>query len=336
MRLPRIRTAATVTATAAGTVGAAVAASHLFGRPSLPTDADCYEPAADSPAVAGELRARFLGVSSFVITDGETTLITDGFFSRPSKLKMITGAVRPDCAIIDDTLARLDVDHADAVVVAHSHYDHAMDSPVVAQRTGAALVGSESTMQIGHGYGLSDSQLLPVQVGEATRFGRFELQFVLSAHAPHAHYPGNIDAPITPPARISAYRMAECYSILITHSPAAAEPIRILLHASAGFVAGALSGHSADVAYLGIGTLGKRSVAFQEQYWNETVRATGARKVIPIHWDDFTLPLSQPLVPFPYFADNFSKSWSFLQRRSREEGVPVKLPTAWVATDPRA
>lgn len=332
----RFRAAATATAAAAGTVGAAIAASRLLGRPSLPTDADCYEPAASPSAAPGELRVKFLGVSSFVITDGETTLITDGFFSRPSKLNMMTRPVRPDTAIIDEALARLDLDRATAVLVAHSHYDHAMDSPVVAARTDAVLVGSESTMQIGRGYGLPESQLLPVEVGRPIRFGRFELQFVLSAHAPHAHYPGIIDAPITPPARISAYRMAQCYSILISHSPTAGEPIRILLHASAGFVAGALSGQSVDVAYLGIGTLGKREETFQQEYWDETVRATGAGKVIPIHWDDFTLPLSRPLVPFPYFVDDFGKSWMFLRRLARADGVSLKLPTAWMATDPRA
>lgn len=327
---------ATTAAAALATAGATIAASRLFGRPSLPTDPDCYEAAAGPAAAPGELRVTFLGVSSLVITDGETTLITDGFFTRPSKLKMITGPVQPDEAIIEESLARLNLRRADAVVVAHSHYDHALDSPVVARRTGAVLVGSESTLQIGRGYGLPASQLVPVELGEAIKFGRFELQFVLSAHAPHAHYPGTIRQPLTPPARISSYRMAECYSIIIKWVPTSGEPLRILLHASAGFVPGALSGQSADVAYLGIGTLGKRDAAFQHAYWDETVGATGARKVIPIHWDDFSVPLSRPLVPFPYFADDFAKSWRFLRRRSQADGVSLKLPTAWMPADPAA
>lgn len=335
MRLPSFRTAATAATATAGAAGATIAASRLFGRPGLPTDAACYESAANSRPAPGDLRVTFLGVSSLVITDAETTLITDGFFSRPGKLKMMAGPVRPNHEIIDQALSRLNLTSVDAVVVAHSHYDHAMDSPVVAQRTGAALVGSESTMQIGRGYGLPSSQLLPVDLSRSIRFGRFELQFVLSAHAPHAHYPGNIGSPITPPVRISAYRMAQCYSILISHTPPTGSPTRILLQASAGFVSGALSGQSAEVAYLGIGTLGKRSLAFQQDYWDETVRATGAQKIIPIHWDDFTLPLSRPLVPFPYFADDFGKSWAFLHQRARAEGVSLKLPKAWVTTDPR-
>ena len=35
-------------------------------------------------------------------------------------------------------------------------------------------------------------------------------------------------------------------------------------------------------------------------YWTETVRAVGARRVVLIHWDDFFRPLSKPLRALPY------------------------------------
>ena len=34
-------------------------------------------------------------------------------------------------------------------------------------------------------------------------------------------------------------------------------------------------------------------------YLREVVDATGAKRVIPMHWDDFTRGLDQPLLPFP-------------------------------------
>lgn len=312
--------------------------THLrwpLARPDLPVDPTQYEPPAQPLASPGELRVTFLGVSSFVITDGTTTLITDGFISRPSKLRMLLGPVVPDEAAIRSALARVGVERADAVIVAHSHYDHAMDSPVVTRLTGAELVGSESTLQIGRGYGLTEDRLTPAKLDQTLQFGDFEISFVISAHAPKAHYPGLITRPLPPPARISAYRMAQCYSILIKHESQHRPALRILLHASAGYVPGALSGRVADIAYLGIGTLGKRGDAFRQRYWDETVVATGARRVVPIHWDDFTLPLDKPLVPFQYFADDFSRSWMFLRQRAEDEGRSLKLPTAWTTTDPR-
>ena len=52
-----------------------------------------------------------------------------------------------------------------------------------------------------------------------------------------------------------------------------------------------MTGAEADVAYLGVGQLGIQSDDYIETYWRETVRATGARRVVLIHWDDFFRPL---------------------------------------------
>lgn len=316
--------------------GLALLGKHILTRrPALPDGPDDYVIPALDPPGPDDLRVTFLGVSTLVITDGETTLVTDGFFTRPGFARMMCTKVRPDEAIIDACLQRVGLASADAVLVAHSHYDHAMDSPVVADRTGAVLVGSASTLQIGRGYGLPERQLLAVEAGEPIRFGRFSVTMLLSEHAPNAHYPGLISRPIEPPARIMDYRMAECYSMLITHDRPVGQPFRILVHASAGFVPGVLRGMRADTAYLGIGTLGKQPPAFLSDYWDETVVATGARAVVPIHWDDFTKPLSEPLVPFPYIADNLDVSWRFLRDKCDGAGISLRMPRAWVPTDPQ-
>lgn len=34
------------------------------------------------------------------------------------------------------------------------------------------------------------------------------------------------------------------------------------------------------------------------------MEATAPSLVVPIHWDDFTRPLGEPLVPFPRFVDD--------------------------------
>ena len=93
----------------------------------------------------------FLGVASLLLDDGETAIMTDGFFSRPSLAKVALGKVAPDHARIDAVLARAGVDRLAAVLPVHSHFDHAMDSAVVADRTGAVLVGGESTANVGRG-----------------------------------------------------------------------------------------------------------------------------------------------------------------------------------------
>lgn len=174
-----------------------------------------------------------------------------------------------------------------------------------------------------------------VTAGEPLRFGRFTVTAELSRHSPPAAFPGIIDRPIHPPVRVSAYRVAECYSIVIGHDGPGGHR-RLLVHASANFIPGMLSGHQAEVAYLGIGRLGKQDSGFRNQYWNETVVATGARAIIPVHWDDFTKSMRGPLVPQPYLTDDFDSSWTFLRDHCGQQGVSLCLQRGWQRTDPWA
>ena len=91
------------------------------------------------------------------------------------------------------------------------------------------------------------------------------------------------------PARYADYRQGGTYSILVEHPQG-----RVLHHGSAGFVPGALKGRQADVVFLGVALIDDLPA-----YLGEVVGAVGARRVVPIHWDDFTRPLDQPLQPMP-------------------------------------
>src|SRR6202012_5669827 len=95
--------------------------------------------------------------------------------------------------------------------------------------------------------------------------------------------------PRKPPVKASAYKCGEAWSTLVHHRPSGH---RLLIQGSAGFVKGALAGQRADAVYLSIGQLGLQSRSYLVDYWSETVRAVGARRVIVIHWDDFFRPLS--------------------------------------------
>src|SRR5262249_15631888 len=159
--------------------------------------------------------ATFLGVSTVLLDDGETALLTDGFFSRPSLLRVATRPLLPDTVRISEGLRRAGITRLAAVLVAHSHYDHALDAPVVAQRTGALLVGSASTAQIAAGYGLPADRFVPAPVAATLALGGFT---VTAVEVPHSHpdrFPGTISAPVVPPARASRYRCGECYSFHI-------------------------------------------------------------------------------------------------------------------------
>ncbi|TQF74227.1 MBL fold metallo-hydrolase [Rhodococcus spelaei] len=284
-------------------------------------------PAAEG-SIGSSVRGTFLGTSSVLIRDARTALLVDGFVTRPGFVRLVLGKIGPDAALIDECLGRAGIDALDAVLCAHSHYDHALDAPVIAQKFDAPVIGSGSTANIARGYGLPDRLIRAVEGEAELRFGDFGVTFVAGLHSPGDVAPGTVDSPLVPPARARQWRTGEAYSIFFRHPRGS-----VLVHASANHVPGRLDGHHADVVYLGVGTLGRQSARFRSDYWHEVVRATGARTVIPVHWDDFTRPLSRPLRPLPYPVDDLAAAMEFLLEQGRRDGVRVLMPEPWTAVE---
>ena len=297
---------------------------RLNDYPSLEPYASYLLEASEPPAPGSGISLTFLGVSTILISDGETALLTDGFFTRPSLTTVALGKVEPDREIIAEALERADIDALAAVIVVHSHYDHAMDAPEVARRTGAMLVGSESTANVGRGWGLAEDRLRGPESGEAMRFGDFTVTLIRSKHFPHGRAMGEITEPLVPPAKAMGYQEGGSWSVHVEHPLGS-----LLIHSSAGWIPGALDGYRADVALLGIGLLGTRDEAYRQNYLREVVEAVGARWVVPIHYDDFTRPLDQPLLPLPAFFDDIDASMRFLveQAETRPDLDLALLPS---------
>ena len=299
-------------------------AYRLNDRPGLEPYASLWLTSPPGAAAGPHVSVTFLGVATLLISDGQTSFMTDGFFTRPPKSRILLGRISPDPDVIAATLEKAGVRELAAVFAVHSHYDHAMDSPEVARRTGALLVGSESTANIGRGVGLPEDRIHVVRPDEAMRWGAFTVTAIASAHFPHGMAMGEITEPLVPPARATEYLEGGSWSLLVEH-PAGS----LLVQGSAGWREGALSGRHADVVLLGIGGLGTRDPAYREDYWRNVVLATHPRCVIPIHWDDFTLPLGEPLQPEPSILDDVPRSLDFLIGESAG-GIPgIGLLPAW-------
>lgn len=298
-------------------------------------------------AEPGQLRMRFAGVSTLVFDDGETVWMTDGFFSRPSRAGML-GRIAPDEERVDAELRALGVARLAAIVPLHAHYDHALDAPLIARKTGAQLVGGASVLNLGRGAGLPAAQLRAVKSGDVLRLGRFTLTFIASRHAPTFWSDGSgnepIEAPLAPPALASAWREGEVWSLLVEH-----DGRRVLVQASAGFVPGALktalAGRRVETVFLGTAALGRKTPDYRDAYWREVVQAADARRVVPIHWDDFWLPLPAAgtgaqgqVLPaaMPDLLDDVAAGFADVQRRSAAEHRELRLPPLRLPFDPYA
>lgn len=299
-----------------------------LGRPDIGRYADRF----DVPAARGPFAVTFLGVSTLLVEDGTSAVLTDGYFSRPSLFDVGLRRIAPDPARVDAALTGAGIERLDVVAPVHTHFDHVLDSPLVAERTGAVVAGGESAANVARGHGLAEDRIRVVTPGEPERFGAFRLTWIVSDHCPPDRYPGEITEPVVPPARAADYRCGEAWSILLEHDGGRS----VLIQGSAGFVPGSLAGRSAEVAYLGVGQLGVQDESYIRRYWAETVEMVGARTVVLTHWDDFFRPLDRPLRALPYAGDDLDVTMRVLGQLAAEQGVGLYLPGVWRREDPWA
>ena len=294
-----------------------------------PPTAPEWEITPRAEVAAGSVTVRFTGSTTLLFDDGETSWMTDGWFSRPTFIEIITQRVEPDLSAISRGLKANEVDKLDAVIPLHSHYDHAMDSPEVARRTGAKLYGSESTANIARGWGLDEGRIeiftnkKPIGLGDfiITPIESNHFQFVDPEIAKTALDLPTIDSPLVPPAPITNYRVGKSYVLQVEHPQGS-----FAIVGSAGFIEGGLRGFKADVLFLGVGSLGEQSDEYRQKYWEETVGRLEPSTVIPIHYDSL---LGEPRGPvrghsalygvmsgadnlnvLPYLEENMSRSRS--------------------------
>ncbi len=181
---------------------------------------------------------------------------------------------------------------------------------------------------------MPDQAMRQVAAGDSVQLGKWRLTFIPSVHAPTPFSRGKagefIDQPLVPPARAMAWREGETWSLLIEHNSRRT----YLVQWSAGFVEGALRGRKADVVFLGVGAAGKQPTAYRAKLWAEVAQAVQAKRVIPVHWDDFWVGLGQPLRAMPYLTDDFSATMADLRSFAAADGVDLRLAPLFTPFDP--
>ena len=255
----------------------------------------------------------WFGVTTMLFDDGETQILVDGFISRPSLVDTgLNRNVTNDAPMINYVLNEYDIRRLAAIVPVHSHFDHAMDIGAIANRSSASIIGSETTANIARGVGVPEDQIIVAENGGEFSFGEFTVTLVPSVHAPvglrgTVPLPGTVDEPLQIPAPLTAWREGGSYSIVVAHPEGTT-----IVQGSAGFVDGELESIQADVVMLGVGLLEGLGRDYAEAYWQNLVTATGAKRVFPVHFDDYTQPLGTILLP-PKLLDNFVNTAQWLQ-----------------------
>lgn len=311
-QLRRWAVRATYVVIAVVVVGSAALSWLWRDRPSL--EAVDWQPYPRLDSSSDAVTVTWLGVSTLLFDDGQTQILIDGFFSHPSLSDLVFGRpIQSDAATIDYVLDEYQMRRLAVIIPGHSHFDHAMDAGAIANRTSASILGTETTANYARGAGVPEDQLLLIEDGEAYSFGQFTVTLIGTPHAPFGWggsvpYDGEVESPLVQPAPASAWKASQNHLIVIAHPYGTA-----VVQGTAGFSAGALDSIQADVVMLGVQLLETLGERYAEQYWQELVTTTGARQVIPIHFDDFTQPFGETRL-LPRFIEDIANVANWLEK----------------------
>jgi L-ascorbate metabolism protein UlaG (beta-lactamase superfamily) len=239
-----------------------------------------------APAPRARATLTYLGVAGFRLESGGANLLFDPYVSRLA-VPDFNARVEPDLA----SIARYTPTRADAILISHSHFDHVLDAPSIALRTGAVLLGTDSTAVLARSAGVPDAQIIAAHGGEHFKLGAFDVRVVPALHS----LTGQPNLPIAPgqalPLRANDYQEGNTLQYFVRVNGHA-----LYFVGTANFVDAAVRGMHPDVAIVATGLRHKLP-----DYTCRLLRALGfPARVLANHFDAWQEPLvpgNMPLKP---------------------------------------
>ena len=270
------------------------------------------------------MKVTFFGTTTLLFDDGKDQILFDCHFTRPSILSYIRGgdpektplplkhaeevrvlsdaAISTDRHIIDEMLEKHHIDRLRAIFISHTHHDHVMDAPYTANKCHAVIYGSRSAMNVGRGGDVPEDHLIEFTPNETYEIGGFKIKVLSSIHSKpnilNNDLGETIDEPFTQPALLRTYKEGGSFDFYIE-----AEGKKFLNRPSFNYIEGQLDGYNADVLFLGVAGMAKEEDDIVKTFFRETVEKTKAKVIVPIHWDNFFLPLDQPVEGMPHIIE---------------------------------
>ncbi len=163
-----------------------------------------------------ELEFQWLGTSGFRLSYEGHSIAIDPYLTRVPMSDMFRSWGRPASAPL---VNRYLPGKLDAVLIGHTHFDHAYDTPVLAKRDGCRVYGSRSLGALMRLYGL-EQQWTEAEHYRVYEIGPFEVTFVPSVHSKliggfRVPYPGDITCEHFDRLTPQAYACGQVYGIHI-------------------------------------------------------------------------------------------------------------------------
>jgi len=261
-----------------------------------------------------DLKMTYLGAAGWIVEDGQVVVLIDPYITRakygggghPDDDRPDYGrdeVVPSDTDLIDDILDGIGAP-VDFILVHHSHFDHLGDVPYIAEKTGAKVIGTETTKRILLAYGIPNEQLYAVGGGEDYQFDDFSIRVLPAIHSAlneklyHDTRRYDRTTELTAPLRVEQFIEGGSLQFLARFANHV-----VMTMGSMNFLERELEGIHPDVLLAGIN--GSRLGLYK--YDERLIEVSGYPPVvIPTHWDNFRVPygysqeanINRNLVPF--------------------------------------
>jgi len=230
-----------------------------------------------------KVRIKLTGAAGLICSYKNETLLVDPYYSRIGKWQILFGKVSADAVKIRKHAEQ--IGEITAMVVGHSHFDHAFDIPELSKYTQGKIIGNSSleTLMALNG---EKGRTTVCKGGEVvTVSDQIRITMLPSVHGRvvmgMVPYPGEISAKAKLPLRARDYKVGQVFS------PKFEIGGKTFLHVgSAGFVEKFLSGQRCDVVFFCVPGW-KRAKGYPERI----LELTGAKTVVLFHQDDFFRPI---------------------------------------------
>jgi L-ascorbate metabolism protein UlaG (beta-lactamase superfamily) len=250
-----------------------------------------------------QVHLRHLGAAGWEIGDGERVILLDPYLSRlritgqfgtyttpsqPGDTRRIFGP--EDDLVCDEAAVDAHITRADFILHSHSHFNHTIDMPYIARKTGATVIGTESTTNLARAGGVPEAQLLSVRGGEDYAFGDFSVKVIPSLHSAlnGKHF---FDSRVVPrdfrgPRRLGTDVEGGTLAYLLRLAG-----YEILWFGSMNYVEREVQGLRPDVAMIAAA----RQRLEIHDYTGRLMRALGLpRLVFATHWDEQSFAFGAP------------------------------------------
>jgi len=270
-----------------------------------------------SPLPPG-LTLTWFGTAGFRLAYQGTVIWIDPYVTRVTLGDLVRRRVVP----ASETAVDRWIDAADAVLVGHTHFDHALDVPAIAKKFGCKVYGSGSLQHLMTLHGLGEQAVVATPHVDH-HVGPFRFHFVPSLHSKlqlglGIPYSGELTCDHVDHLTPQAYKCGQVWGIMIEVAG-----IRFYHQGSCDLIEEEIHDTNVDVLLAGIS--GRR---FTKGYFERIINAVKPQLIVPTHYDNFFVPLGEPSqfsfnVNLTGFADEVRAATAEVPMSTLEVGVPV-------------